>query len=107
MTEMMKFVSEAFKSFMSETPEFAKTWSEAIQGLASASKLDEKTGSLAYLSVLAALGRTSGIAFHVASLREMGVSRDEVMSAILVGLPAAGHIVTQSLPIAIEVFEDQ
>ena len=61
-------ISNAFKLFMSEAPAFAKAWGAAIQGLAQASALDEKTQGLAYLSVLAALNRTSGIPFHVASL---------------------------------------
>ena len=97
-------VSTAFKLFMSEAPEFARAWGSAVQSLAQASALDEKTRELAYLAVLAALNRTSGIAFHVASLKEQGATREEVVSAILVGLPAAGQVVTQSLPAAIEAF---
>ncbi len=102
MTPDMNLVSAAFKLFMSEAPEFAQAWGSAAQGLAQASALDEKTRDLAYLAVLAALNRTSGIAFHVASLKEKGATREEVISAILVGLPAAGQVVTQSLPAAIE-----
>ena len=105
MTDKMSYISESFNSFMLDAPEFAKVWNEAIQGLVSASVLDEKTRALAYLSVLAALGRVSGVKFHVASLIEMGATCDEIISAILVGLPAAGHVVTQSLPAAMEVFD--
>ena len=76
-----------------------------VQALAQASALDNKTRELAYLAVLAALNRTSGIPFHVASLKERGATREEVISAILVGLPAAGHVVTQSLPAAIEAYD--
>jgi alkylhydroperoxidase/carboxymuconolactone decarboxylase family protein YurZ len=68
-------------------------------------ELDPKTRELAYLAVLAALNRTSGIPFHVSSLKERGATRDEVISAILVRLPAAGHLVTQSLPAAIEAYD--
>jgi alkylhydroperoxidase/carboxymuconolactone decarboxylase family protein YurZ len=35
----------------------------------------------------------------------MGATREEVISAILVGLPAAGHVVTQALPAALETFD--
>lgn len=105
MTQEQKLISNAFKVFMSEAPNFAKAWGTAIQALASASELDDKTRDLAYLSVLAALNRTSGIPFHVKSLKERGVTRGEIISAILVGLPAAGQVVTQSLPAAIEAFE--
>jgi len=73
--------------------------------LANASALDKKTAALAYLSVLAALRLDSGIPFHVQTARQLGASRDEVISAILVGLPAAGHCVTQALPVAIAAYE--
>ena len=43
----------------------------------------------------------TGIPFHVQSARQAGASREEVISAILVGLPAAGHAVTQVLPAAV------
>lgn len=107
MSGKMALISEAFRLFMSEAPEFAAVWNETVQKLASASALDEKTRAIAYLAVLAALGRTSGIPFHVASLKEMGATRDEVISAVLLGLPAAGHMVTQSLPGALAAYDTE
>jgi len=101
MSDPMRLVSEAFKAFRHEAPEHAEAWMSAVQGLDRASALDDKTKHLAYLAVLAALGRESGIPFHVHLARKVGASREEIISAILVGLPAAGHIVTQSLPPAI------
>jgi len=100
-------ISNAFKVFMSEAPEFAQAWGSVVQALAKASALDEKTRGLAYIAVLAALNRTSGIPFHVAMLKKGGATREEVISAILVGLPAAGHVVTQSLPAAIAAYDAQ
>jgi len=41
----------------------------------------------------------------LASLKKRGATREEVISAILVGLPAAGHVVTQALPEAIKTFD--
>lgn len=105
MNRKMSLISEAFRTFMSEAPEFASVWGETVRNLSEASALDEKTRAVAYLAVLAVLGRTSGIPYHVASLKEMDVTRDEVISAILLGLPAAGHIVTQSLPGALEAYD--
>jgi alkylhydroperoxidase/carboxymuconolactone decarboxylase family protein YurZ len=78
----------------------------AVRGLAEASALDEKTRALAYLAVLAALRMDSGVPFHVAQARQAGASREEVLSAILVGLPAAGHGVTQVLPAAMRALAD-
>ena len=78
-----------------------------VQGLSKASALDKKTAALAYLAVLAALELESGIPFHVQTAKQAGASREEVISAILVGLPAAGHRVTQLLPAAIAAFDTE
>jgi len=76
-----------------------------VQGLAHASALEGKTSALAYLAVLAALRLESGIPFHVQSAKRSGATREEVISAILLGLPAAGLCVTQALPAAIAVYD--
>jgi AhpD family alkylhydroperoxidase len=107
MSDPMKLVSESFRAFRDEAPEHAEAWMSAVQGLDRASALDDKTKHLAYLAVLAALGRESGISFHVHLARQVGASREEIISAILVGLPAAGHVVTQSLPSAIAQLDSE
>jgi alkylhydroperoxidase/carboxymuconolactone decarboxylase family protein YurZ len=98
-------VSNAFQTFMQEAPQQAQAWMTVVEGLAKASALDKKTEELAYLAVLAALRMESGVPFHVQMARAAGASRDEVISAILVGLPAAGHGVTQVLPAAIAAYD--
>jgi alkylhydroperoxidase/carboxymuconolactone decarboxylase family protein YurZ len=55
--------------------------------------------------VLSVLGLESGIPFHVAQAKEADASREEVISAILIGLPAAGNVVTRSLPVAIQAYD--
>jgi alkylhydroperoxidase/carboxymuconolactone decarboxylase family protein YurZ len=100
-----KLMSDAFQTFMREAPRHAQAWMAGVQGLGKASALDKKTEGLAYLAVLAALRLESGIPFHVALARQAGASREEVISAILVGLPAAGNVVTRSLPIAIQAYD--
>ena len=55
--------------------------------------------------MLAALRLDSGVAFHTKLAKQAGASRDEVISAVLVGLPAAGNGITQSLPAAIEAYD--
>jgi len=104
-SDRQPLISKAFQSFQKDTPDHAKAWGELVVKLAQASALDAKTGQLVYLAVLAALGRASGIPFHVRQAKETGASREEVLSAILTGLPAAGHVVTQSLPAAIEAYD--
>jgi len=100
-------VSTAFRAFLEETPAHSAAWMQAVQALAEASALDPKTAELAYLAVLAALRMDSGVPFHVKMAKQAGASREEVLSAILVGLPAAGHGVTQVLPAAIAAFEEE
>lgn len=98
-------VSNAFLAFGREAPAHAGAWGKMVRDLATASALDRKTSALAYLAVLAALRLEGGIPFHVQAARQAGATRDEVISAILVGLPAAGHGVTQVLPAALAAFD--
>ena len=105
MSDQPTQISNAFQTFMSQAPQHAQAWGTMVQALASASALDKKTSALAYLAVLAALRLESGIPFHVQAAKHLGASREEVISAILVGLPAAGHCVTQALPAAVAAYD--
>lgn len=107
MSDNERLMSDAFQVFMREAPKHAQAWMTGVQGLGQASALEKKTEGLAYLAVLAALRLESGIPFHVALAKQAGASREEVISAILVGLPAAGNVVTRSLPVAIQAYDSQ
>ena len=107
MGEKGQLISDAFQLFLKESPKHAQAWTDAVRALSGASALDAKTQALAYLAVLAALRMESGIPFHVVQAKQAGASRDEVVSAILVGLPAAGHAVTQVLPVALQAYDRQ
>jgi alkylhydroperoxidase/carboxymuconolactone decarboxylase family protein YurZ len=98
-------VSDAFQVFLSQAPKHAEAWMAAVQALDSACALDKKTEALAYLAVLAAVGLESGVPFHAQQARSAGASRDEVVGAVLVGLPAAGQMVIRSLPAALRAFD--
>jgi AhpD family alkylhydroperoxidase len=98
-------VSKAFAMFMQEAPEHAAAWMQVAKALDAASALDKKTEELVYVAVLAATGNTSGIPFHVLSAKSHGASREEVVSAVLVGLPAAGAVVIGALPPALEAYD--
>ena len=105
MSDQPSLISSAFQAFMTQAPQHAQAWGGMVQGLAGASALDKKTTTLAYLAVLAALRLESGIPFHVQTAKQLGATRDEVISAVLVGLPAAGHVVTQVLPAALAAYD--
>ena len=98
-------VSPSFQTFLNEAPDHAAAWMEAARKLGEASALDAKTSALAYLAVLAALRMESGVPFHAAQARRAGATRDEVISAVLVGLPAAGNQVVQVLPAALAAYD--
>jgi alkylhydroperoxidase/carboxymuconolactone decarboxylase family protein YurZ len=97
--------SQALETFLAEAPALAKAWMGAVESLAAANALDDKTRHLAYLAVLAALRLESGVPFHVQLAKNAGASREEVMSAILIGLPAAGNAVIQSLQSALAAYD--
>jgi alkylhydroperoxidase/carboxymuconolactone decarboxylase family protein YurZ len=105
MANTMPGVSAGFQAFLDNAPGHAKAWMSAVQGLGAATALDEKTAHLAYLAVLAALRLESGVPFHVKLAKAAGASRNEVISALLVGLPAAGNVVTQALPAALQAYD--
>lgn len=106
MDDKSKLMSDAFQLFLKEAPKHAQAWMDAVQGLAGASALDDKTESLAYLAVLAALRLDSGVPFHTVIAKEAGATRAEIISAILVGLPAAGNGVTHVLPAAMRAYDE-
>lgn len=99
-------VSQAFISFAKNAPEHQTVWMETAQKLSNASALDGKTAELVYLGVLAASRLESGIPFHVKHAKSLGATREEVISAVLIGLPAVGNVVVQSLPAAIQAYDE-
>jgi len=100
-------MSEGFQAVFREKPEVMRAWLKADEVLAEHSALDPKTSELAYLAVLAALGLERGIAFHAAEAKQRGASRDEVISAVLVGLPAAGNRVIEAVAEALRPFDEE
>jgi alkylhydroperoxidase/carboxymuconolactone decarboxylase family protein YurZ len=98
-------VSQSFQAFLQQASGHAGAWMGAVKGLDEASALDKKTEELAYLAVLAAMRMESGVPFHVSSAKAAGATREEVISAILVGLPAVGQGVIQSLPAALSAYD--
>ncbi|MBF2636012.1 carboxymuconolactone decarboxylase family protein [Listeria welshimeri] len=99
-------VSKSFEVFAKEAPEVQSAWMETIHKLDATSTLDKKTEELAYIAVMAAVRLESGIPFHVKMAKSNGATRSEIISAILVGLPAVGNTVINALPIAIDAYEE-
>ncbi len=98
-------VSKAFALFLEQAPRHSAAWMRAVKELGEASALDPKTEAIAYIAVLAATGRHSGIAFHTEEARKAGASRQEVVSAVLLGLPAVGNVAIGALPEALAAYD--
>jgi alkylhydroperoxidase/carboxymuconolactone decarboxylase family protein YurZ len=99
--------SEAFGTFIKEVPEIHQAFMEFVQKASKTSELDEKTGQIAYIAAMAAVGREDGLPFHVKMARSLGATRGEIISAVLVALPLVGTAVISSLPVAIRAFDEK
>lgn len=95
-----------FQSFMKESKEVGKSYIDMILQQEKSCVLDRKTRELTYVAVLAATGVVGGLRYHVQSARELGASRDEVKSAILVGLPAVGLAIIDPLEAALQAYDN-
>lgn len=102
----MKNVTSSFSVFMTESPDTGKAYMDMVMQQAQASALDRKTHELAYISVLSAIRMTSGLNFHVKSAKDLGATRDEVKSAVLVGLPVAGITLVDALEAALNAYDE-
>lgn len=94
-------VSTGFAAFGALAPATAGAFGGFVQAVATESALDERTRHLAYVAVLAATGRLGGIAFHAELAHGAGATTEELVSAVLVGMPAVGLGVVDALPLVV------
>ncbi|KJF71225.1 MULTISPECIES: carboxymuconolactone decarboxylase family protein [Rhizobium/Agrobacterium group] len=97
--------SNSFQRFIAEAPAHQTVWLQAVQGLGAASTLDARTQCLVYIGILAALRLEGGLAFHVIEAKAHGASREDIVSAVLTGLPAAGNGILSALGPALDAFD--
>lgn len=89
-----------------ECPEAAAAMQGFFAALLGQPALDEKTKQLIYIAAAAAAGHVRGVPAHAARLRAIGATRQEVLEALLMTLPAAGFgPLSQCLPAAMAVFD--
>ncbi|MFP3152963.1 carboxymuconolactone decarboxylase family protein [Lachnospiraceae bacterium ZAX-1] len=103
----MKHVSDEYNVFLKEGGQATAAFMDMVMKIDGASALDSKTNELAYIAVLSAVGLTGGLPFHVKSAKKLGATRDEVKSAVLLGLPAVGLAITQALPVVLQSYEEE
>ena len=102
----MKNTTNSFRVFMTESPDTGKAYMDMVIKQSQMSALDRKTHELAYISVLSAIRMTGGLNFHVKSAKGLGATRDEVKSAVLVGLPVAVITLVDSLEAALHAYDE-
>lgn len=102
----MADVTKGFHTFMEESGKTGKAYMNMVMQQAQSSALDKKTHELAYISVLSAIRMISGLDFHVKSAKELGASRDEIKSAVLVGLPVLGITLADALEAALNAYDE-
>ncbi len=103
----MQHVSSSFEAFIKESGAVGPAFMEMVMKTSEGSALDKKTAELAYISVLAAVRLQGGLPFHVKSAKALGATREEIISAVLVGIPAVGLTVTEALPAALAGFDEE
>jgi alkylhydroperoxidase/carboxymuconolactone decarboxylase family protein YurZ len=91
--------------FKKEAPAVAAAFDGLILSLVASKGLDEKTKQLIYISLKAAAGESTAVHFHVASAKQAGATKEEVVDAILMTLTVSGITgVATCLPDAVAQF---
>ena len=98
-------ISKGFIEFNNQKQKVAEAYTNLVKVINKESSLDKKTRELIHISLQAALGLHSGIPFHVLNGKEQGITKEEMIDAVLVGLPLVGNKVTQSFSIITETFD--
>jgi alkylhydroperoxidase/carboxymuconolactone decarboxylase family protein YurZ len=103
-------LSHPFALFVQEASEHATAWMQAAKALGAASASDKKTEELACVAVLAATRNVSGSPFHVNPARGGGAARaarQEVLTSVLLGLPAVESVLIAAVPVALEAYNER
>lgn len=103
---MEKKVTNSFQMFMEDTKFIGRAYMDMVMKLSQECALDRKFHELSYISVLSAVRLHSGLRFHVISAKQLGASKEEVKSAVFVGLPAVGIMVIDALEIAMNAYDE-
>lgn len=94
----MKHIANGFELFMTETDGVGKALFDSIKKLNETSSLEPKVQELAYIAVLVAMKMYDGLPFHMKHAKELGSTKEEIKSAMLVSMPLVGIQVAQALP---------
>lgn len=99
-------MTNEYEIFLQETNGVGQNFMDMVINSSERSALDRKTQELAYIAVLTAVRLTGGIDFHVKSAKQLGATKEEIKSAVLVALPAVGISILEALETALNSYDD-
>jgi len=79
-----------FEILREERPEVAEALSGFVSTLMAQPALDEKVKQLIYLGIATAVDHRRGVEVHARRAYDLGATREEILEAMLLSIPAAG-----------------
>ena len=93
-------------TFISEAPEVQKAYANFIQTLISDDGLDSKTKQLIYIGMKMIVDDEKAIVMHVQMAKNVGATREEIKTTILLGLTIIGlKAVSKYLPLVLDAYD--
>ncbi len=83
-------IPKRFKKFRADFPEVAESYEKLGNAVHSAGPLDEKTRALVKLGISAGARLEGGFHSHVRKALDVGVTKEEMVHAVLLALPTIG-----------------
>ncbi|HKJ33053.1 MAG TPA: carboxymuconolactone decarboxylase family protein [Balneolales bacterium] len=83
-------IPKRFKKFQEDYPDVAEAYQALGDAVHAAGPLDEKTRALIKLSISAGARLEGGFHSHVRKALKAGVTKDEMVHAVLLALPTIG-----------------
>lgn len=94
------------QSIIKEAPEVAKAFFSLTENITAYSAVDLKVKELILIGIFTASGGFRGVQTHVERALEHGAAKEEILSAILLGLPVIGvPNVNLAMEKALEIIE--
>ncbi len=93
--------------FVEESPEIQKAYAGFIQALTDDKGLDNKTKQLIYIGMKMVSDDARAVKMHVPMARNAGATREEIKTAVLLGLSVIGiKAASKYLPIVMESYDN-
>lgn len=94
--------------FTQESPDIQKSYAAFIQSLIAAPGLDAKTKQLIYIAMKMVVDDERAVQMHVSMAKNIGASRDEVKTTVLLGLSVIGmKAASKYLPLVLEAYDEK